>query len=74
MKTLIDIDDDMLARAAAMLRTTTTTDTVNAALAMAATASPEIRRAALAKLRELAPHLDLDLIDRQEQADHSEPA
>lgn len=72
-KTLIDLDDDMLARAAAALGTTTKKDTVNQALAMAATVTPDMRRNALAKLWELSSQLDLDLIDRLEQADHSEP-
>lgn len=36
MKTMIDIDDDVLARAATELGTTTTKDTVNAALAFVA--------------------------------------
>lgn len=70
-KTLIDIDDDILAKASSALGTSTKKETVNQALALAAAASPEIRRAALAKLRELADRLDLDLIDELEQADHA---
>jgi Arc/MetJ family transcription regulator len=69
-KTLIDIDKEMLARASAALGTSTNKDTVNQALALAAAASPEIRRAALAKLGQLSSRLDLDLIDLHEEADH----
>lgn len=69
-KTLIDIDDEMLARASSVLGTSTKRDTVNQALALAAAASPEIRKAAFEKLEQLAEELDLSIIEDMERADH----
>lgn len=71
-KTIIDVDDTMLERASAALGTTTKKDTVNQALALAAAATPDVRAAAAARLRELAVRLDLEVIDALEAADHAD--
>jgi Arc/MetJ family transcription regulator len=65
-RTVIDVDDEMLARAQRALRTTTKRDTVNAALAFAAAADANERGRLLASFRELMGRLDVDLIEREE--------
>jgi Arc/MetJ family transcription regulator len=70
-RTIIDIDDDKLARAQRALRTTTKRDTVNAALELAAAVDAQRRAAALEELRDLLDRLDVDLIDQDERDDHA---
>ena len=70
-RTVIDIDDEMLARAQRALGTTTKRDTVNAALAYAAAADAERRRRLLGEFRELMDRLDVDFIEQQEALDHA---
>ena len=69
-RTVIDIDDEMLARAQRALGTTTKRDTVNAALAYAAAADAERRRRLLKEFRELMDRLDWDIIEQDE--DHED--
>lgn len=59
-KTLIDIDDALLAEAAEALGTTTKKDTVNAALELVATRTQ--RAQALARLGEKADRGDFDIL------------
>jgi Arc/MetJ family transcription regulator len=70
-RTIIDIDDDKLARAQRALRTTTKRDTVNAALELAAAVDVQRRTAALEELRDLLDRLDVNLIDQDERDDHA---
>ena len=70
-RTIIDIDDDKLARAQRALRTTTKRDTVNAALELAAAVDAQRRAAALEELRDLLERLDVDLIEQDERDDHA---
>lgn len=69
-RTVIDLDDEMLARAQRALGTTTKRDTVNAALAYAAAADAERRGRLLESFRELLGRLDLDIIEEDEAQDH----
>lgn len=65
-KTLVDIDDDLLAQAAAELGTTTKKDTVNAAL------SEVVRRRAAARLIEFGREGGFaDLLDPEVMKDAS---
>jgi len=70
-RTVIDIDDEMLARAQRSLGTGTKRDTVNAALELAAAIDADRRGRALESFRELLGRLDVDLIERDEADDHS---
>jgi Arc/MetJ family transcription regulator len=65
-RTVIDLDDEMLARAQRALGTTTKRDTVNAALAFAAAAKADERRRLLESFQELLGRLDLDIIEEDE--------
>jgi Arc/MetJ family transcription regulator len=73
-RTLIDVDDEMLARAQRALRTTTKRDTVNAALELAAAVDAGQRSQLLESFRDLLGRLDVDLIERDEATDHDESA
>ncbi|MDI1464487.1 type II toxin-antitoxin system VapB family antitoxin [Catellatospora sp. KI3] len=53
-KTLVDVDEDLLAEATAALGTNTKKDTVNSALRLAVEASRERREQALAELQAIA--------------------
>ena len=53
-KTLVDIDDQLLAEATTALGTTTKKDTINAALRQAVEVTRERRRRALEDLQQLA--------------------
>jgi Arc/MetJ family transcription regulator len=70
-RTIIDIDDEKLARAQRALHTTTKRDTVNAALELAAAIDAQQRAAALESFRDLLGRLDLDLIEQDEHDDHA---
>jgi Arc/MetJ family transcription regulator len=70
-RTVIDIDDELLARAQRSLGTGTKKDTVNAALEAAAAMDVERRTVALERLRELAQQMDLQAIDADEARDHA---
>lgn len=70
-RTVIEIDDELLARAQRSLGTGTKKDTVNAALETAAAMDVQRRTDALRQLRELARHLDLDALDAEESQDHA---
>ncbi|QOC92645.1 type II toxin-antitoxin system VapB family antitoxin [Micromonospora craniellae] len=68
-KTLLDLDEDLLAEATAALGTTTKKETVTEALRQAVEASRERRQQALADLEDIAEsggfHFDrLDELDR----------
>jgi Arc/MetJ family transcription regulator len=69
-RTIIDIDEEKLARAQRALRTSTKRDTVNAALELAAAVDAQQRSAALDAFRELLGRMDLDAIERDEIDDH----
>jgi Arc/MetJ family transcription regulator len=64
-KTLIDVDEDLLAEATSALGTATKKDTINEALRQAVEASRERRRRGLAALRRIADEggLDFDRLD-----------
>jgi Arc/MetJ family transcription regulator len=70
-RTIIDIDEDKLARAQRALRTTTKRDTVNAALELAAAVDADKRDRLLNSFRSLLDRLDVDLIEQDEADDHS---
>jgi Arc/MetJ family transcription regulator len=70
-RTIIDIDDEKLARAQRALRTTTKRDTVNAALDLAAAVDAGKRTELLEEFRDLLDRLDVDLIERDETDDHA---
>lgn len=68
-RTLIDVDDDMLAFAQQQLGTKTKRDTINRALAIAASISADDRARALRWLQENADaFLDFDVLEAREQA------
>ncbi|MGH8573223.1 MAG: type II toxin-antitoxin system VapB family antitoxin [Gammaproteobacteria bacterium] len=69
-RTVIDIDDAMLARAQRALRTSTKRETVNTALELAAAIDADRRSRVLESFRELLERLDVDLIERDEADDH----
>lgn len=73
-RTLIDIDDEMLARAQRALRTTTARETVNMALGLAATVDADRRARLLESFRDLLDRLDVGLIEQDEAEDHAERA
>jgi Arc/MetJ family transcription regulator len=70
-RTIIDIDDEKLARAQRALRTTTKRDTVNAALELAAAVDARKRTELLEEFRDLLERLDVDLIEQDERDDHA---
>jgi Arc/MetJ family transcription regulator len=70
-RTIIDIDDEKLARAQRALRTTTKRDTVNAALDLAAAVDAGKRTELLEEFRDLLDRLDVDLIEKEETDDHA---
>ena len=70
-RTIIDIDDEKLARAQRALRTATKRDTVNAALELAAAVDAGERSRALEDFRDLLGRLDVDVIERDEADDHA---
>jgi Arc/MetJ family transcription regulator len=70
-RTVIDLDDEMLARAQRALGTTTKRDTVNAALAFAAAAKADERRRLLESFQELLGRLDWEVIMQDEA--HNRP-
>ncbi|MGW5424785.1 type II toxin-antitoxin system VapB family antitoxin [Streptomyces sp. NPDC003943] len=68
-KTLVDIDDDTLARAQQQLGTKTKRDTINRALSIAAAISADDRARALQWLRENAEdYLDFGFLEEQERS------
>jgi Arc/MetJ family transcription regulator len=73
-RTIIDIDEEKLARAQRALRTTTKRETVNAALELAAAVDADQRTKALDSFRELLGRLDIDLIEQDEINDHTDHA
>jgi len=64
-KTLVDVDEDLLAEASSALGTSTKKDTVNSALRLAVTESRARRERALATLQEIADQggFDFDQVD-----------
>jgi Arc/MetJ family transcription regulator len=70
-RTIIDIDDEKLARAQRAFRTRTKRETVNAALEVAAALDADKRAQLLDSFRVLLDRLDVDLIERDETDDHS---
>jgi Arc/MetJ family transcription regulator len=64
-RTIIEIDDELLARAQRALRTATQRDTVNAALELAAAIDAEKRTQVLESFRSLQDRLDVDLIEHR---------
>jgi Arc/MetJ family transcription regulator len=73
-RTIIDIDDDKLARAQRALRTVTKRDTVNAALELAAAVDADKRSQLLDSFHDLLGRLDLGLIEQDEVNDHTNHA
>jgi Arc/MetJ family transcription regulator len=71
-RTVIDLDDEMLARAQRALRTATKRDTVNAALELAAAVDAAQRAHLLSSFRDLLSRLDVDLIEQDEADDHAD--
>ena len=67
-KTLLDVDEDLLAEASTALGTGTKKDTVNEALRQAVEASRERRRRALESLRRIADEGGFDF-DRLHELD-----
>jgi Arc/MetJ family transcription regulator len=70
-RTIIDIDDEKLARAQRALRTTTKRETVNAALELAAAVDADKRARVLDSFRDLLGRLDMDLIEQDEIDDRA---
>jgi Arc/MetJ family transcription regulator len=70
-RTIIDIDDEKLARAQRALRTSTKRETVNAALELAAAVDADRRTQLLDSFRDLLGRLDTGLIEEDEANDHS---
>lgn len=69
-RTIIDVDDEKLARAQRALRTGTKRETVNAALELAAAVDAEKRGEALESFRDLLGRMDVELVERDEADDH----
>ncbi|WP_436788641.1 type II toxin-antitoxin system VapB family antitoxin [Yinghuangia sp. YIM S10712] len=68
-KTLVDVDNDMLAFTQHRLGTTTKRDTINRALAIAAAISADDRARALRWLQENAEaFLDFDVLEERERS------
>lgn len=70
-RTIIDIDNEKLARAQRALHTSTKRDTVNAALELAAAVDADKRAELLESFRALLDRLDVDLIEQDEVDDHT---
>jgi Arc/MetJ family transcription regulator len=70
-RTIIDIDDEKLARAQRALRTTTKRETVNAALELAAAVDARKRTELLEEFRDLLNRMNVDLIEHDEIEDHA---
>lgn len=70
-RTIIDIDEEKLARAQRALRTSTKRETVNAALELAAAVDAERRAQVLDSFRDLLDRLDVDQIEQDERDDHT---
>jgi Arc/MetJ family transcription regulator len=70
-RTVIDIDDELLARAQRAMRTATKRETVNAALELAAAVEADRRARLLTSFRNLLGRLDIDLIEQDEADDHA---
>lgn len=70
-RTIIDIDEENLARAQRALRTGTKRDTVNAALELAAAIDAQRRTEALDSFRDLLSRMNLDVIEHDEISDHA---
>jgi Arc/MetJ family transcription regulator len=68
-KTLLDVDEDLLAEATIALGTATKKDTVNSALRFAVEETRAHRARALATLQEIADHggFDFDKLDELDQ-------
>jgi Arc/MetJ family transcription regulator len=73
-RTIIDIDEEKLARAQRALRTSTKRETVNAALELAAAVDADQRTKALDSFRDLLDRLDVNLIEQDEANDHTDHA
>jgi Arc/MetJ family transcription regulator len=73
-RTVIDIDEEKLARAQRALRTSTKRETVNAALELAAAVDADKRTQALDSFRDLLGRLDVDLIEQDEVNDPTDHA
>jgi undecaprenyl pyrophosphate synthase len=73
-RTVIDIDDEKLARAQRALRTRTKRETVNAALELAAAVDADRRAQVLDSFRDLLDRLDTGLIEQDEVDDHTDHA
>lgn len=73
-RTIIDIDDEALVRAQRALRTSTKRETVNTALELAAAVDADRRAQLLDSFRGLLDRLDTDLIEQEENDDHTERA
>jgi Arc/MetJ family transcription regulator len=71
-RTIIDIDDEKLARAQRALRTRTKRETVNAALELAAAVDADRRAQVLDSFRDLLDRLDTGLIEQDEVDDHTD--
>jgi Arc/MetJ family transcription regulator len=69
-RTVIDVNDEMLARAQRAMRTATKRDTVNAALELAAAVDADRRARLVSSFRDLLSRLDVDLIEADEADDH----
>ncbi len=74
MRTVVDIDDEMLARAQRTLRTATKRETVNAALELAVAVDVDRRATLLESFRRLLDRLDLDIMAQDEIDDHAREA
>jgi Arc/MetJ family transcription regulator len=70
-RTIIDVDDEKLARAQRALRTSTKRETVNAALELAAAVDADRRSALLDSFRELLDRMDTTMIEQDEIDDHT---
>jgi Bacterial antitoxin of type II TA system, VapB len=70
-RTVIDIDDEKLARAQRALHTNTKRETVNAALELAAAVDADRRAQLLDSFRDLLDRLDTNLIEQDEADDHT---
>jgi Arc/MetJ family transcription regulator len=70
-RTIIDIDEEKLARAQRALRTSTKRETVNAALELAAAVDADKRAQVLDSFRDLLGRMEIDRIEQDEEDDHS---
>ncbi|MQA26354.1 MAG: DUF2191 domain-containing protein [Micromonosporaceae bacterium] len=67
-RTIIDVNDEMLARAQRALRTSTKRDTVNSALEVAAAVDADRRARLLDSFRDLLDRLDVKSLEQDEAA------